>query len=244
MESFRPPAASNNNSNVRAIFFDAGNTLVFLDRTKSLAPLASRGLTVAEPQIHAAERAARQYRDANASDHAHNPDLQYWHIYYHALLGDSADDALIDELVAAARNSQNWSVPLPNARKVLSDLKQKYRLAVISNSDGSISKLFEHLGLADLFESITDSGRVGVQKPYPEIFHAAMRSLNVPAEESVYIGDVYSIDYLGAKSAGMHAIIFDPYGTYANNAIPRITKLEDLENHLVKSEKGKVQRVK
>lgn len=233
MESFRQPAASNKQfSRVRAIFFDAGNTLVFADRSKTLAPLTSRGISVSESQIHAAERAARQYRDANAAAHADNPDLRYWHIYYRELLGDSADDVLVDELVAAARNSQNWSVPLPNARHVLSGLKQKYRLAVISNSDGSIGKLFERLDLADLFESITDSGNVGVQKPHPEIFRAALRSLNVSSDESLYIGDVYSIDYVGARNAGMQAVVFDPYGTYASNGIPRLTRLEDLEDHL------------
>ena len=228
MESSPRPAASNSESRVRAIFFDAGNTLVFADRSKTLAPLTSRGISVTESQIHAAERAARHFRDANADDHAHNPDLQYWHIYYRELLGTSADEALVDELVAAARYSQNWCVPLPNAREILSNLKLNYRLAVISNSDGNISRLFDRLGLADLFETITDSGNVGVQKPHPEIFNAAMRSLDVRPEESVYVGDVYSIDYLGARSAGMNAIVFDPYGTYANNGIPRITRLEDL----------------
>jgi HAD superfamily hydrolase (TIGR01549 family) len=237
MESSRQPAASNSQlSRVRAIFFDAGNTLVFADRSKTLAPLTSRGITVSELQIHAAERAARHHRDANAAAHADNPDLQYWHVYYRELLGPSADDALIDELVAAARNSQNWSVPLPNAREILSGLRKNYRLAVISNSDGSIGRLFERLGLADLFETITDSGNVGVQKPHPEIFHAALRSLNVPAEESLYIGDVYSIDYIGATNAGMQALLFDPYGTYANNGIPRITCLEDLESQLKPSQ--------
>jgi HAD superfamily hydrolase (TIGR01509 family) len=217
---------------VRAIFFDAGNTLVFADRTKTLAPLTSRGITVTEPQIHAAERAARRYRDANAASHSHNPDLQYWHIYYRELLGPSADEAVLNELVAAARHSGNWSIPLPNARDILTRLRQKYRLAIISNSDGNIASLFSHLGLADFFETITDSGRVGVQKPHPDIFHAALRSLDVPAHESLYIGDVYSIDYLGARAAGMHAVVFDPYGTYSSNGIPRITRIEDLEPFL------------
>ncbi len=238
MESFHQPAASNSQlSRVRAIFFDAGNTLVFSDRSKTLAPLTSRGITVSESQIHAAERASRRYRDANAQNEAHtrNPDLEFWYIYYRELLGPTAEDALLDELVAAARNSQNWSVPLPNAREILSGLKQNYRLAVISNSDGSIGKLFERLGLADLFETITDSGYVGVQKPHPEIFYAALRSLKVPAEESLYIGDVYSIDYVGATNAGMHALVFDPYGTYANNGVQRITRLEELEGRLKQS---------
>jgi putative hydrolase of the HAD superfamily len=232
MGSFHQPVANNELARVRAIFFDAGNTLVFADRTKTLAPLTSRGITVSESQIHAAERASRRHRDANAAAHATNPDFQFWHIYYRELLGPSADEALIQELVAAAQTSGNWCVPLPNIREILSNLRKKYRLAVISNSDGNIGKLFERLGLAELFETITDSGRVGVQKPHPEIFRAALRSLDVHPEESLYIGDVYSIDYVGARSAGMHAVVFDPYGTYSNNGVPRITKLDELENYL------------
>lgn len=221
---------------VRAIFFDAGNTLVFADKSKTLAPLTQRGIDVTESQIHAAERAARHYRDANAASASHNPDLQYWHIYYRELLGPSADEPLINELVTAARHSGNWSIPLPNAREILTSLHRQYRLAVISNSDGNIANLFVRLELADLFETITDSGRVGVQKPHPDIFHAALRSLDVRADESLYIGDVYSIDYLGARSVGMHAVVFDPYGTYASNGIPRITRLDDLVPFLAADE--------
>lgn len=232
MGSFHQPAANNDLSRVRALFFDAGNTLVFADRSKTLAPLTSRGLTVTEPQIHAAERAARQFRDANAASQSNNPDLQYWHIYYRQLLGSSADETLISELVAVARTSSNWSVPPPGLRDVLSSLRRKYRLAIISNSDGNIGDLFVRLGLADMFETITDSGRVGVQKPNPEIFHAALQSIGMSADKSLYIGDVYSIDYLGARAAGMHAVVFDPYETYASNGVPRITRLEDLEQYL------------
>ena len=236
MGSFRPPAASSSQvSRVRAIFFDAGNTLVFADRSKTLAPLTSRGIAVTEPQIHAAERASRRYRDANSTSTSENPDLQFWHIYYRELLGPSADETLIDELVMAARTSGNWNVPTPNAREILTRLRQKYRLAIISNSDGNIASLFVRLGLADLFETVTDSGQVGVQKPHPDIFRAALKSLNVTADESLYVGDVYSIDYLGAKSAGMQAIVFDPYGTYVDMHIPRITRLEDLESFLAQS---------
>jgi putative hydrolase of the HAD superfamily len=229
MGSFHQPAASNNElAEVRAIFFDAGNTLVFADRSKTLAPLTLRGLTVSEQQIHAAERTARRYRDASAASNSHHADLRYWHIYYRELLGSTADGALIRELVLASRTSGNWSVPLPGLREILTDLQRKYRLAIISNSDGKIGDLFVRLGLADLFETITDSGRVGVEKPHPDIFLAALRSLGMRAEQSLYIGDVYSIDYLGARAAGMHAVVFDPYGTYVQNGFPRITRMGEL----------------
>jgi len=214
---------------LRAIFFDAGNTLVFPDREKTLAPLQSRGVFVSEEAIFAAERVARRYRDANADGDPKHTDQQYWNIYYGELLSQFPSQRdLLPALVAAARTSGNWSFVLPGTREHLLRLKQNYRLGIISNSDGHIGDLFVRLGLADCFEAIIDSGNVGFQKPHPEIFRAALRSLDVPAEESVYIGDVYSIDYVGARAVGMQAIVMDPYGTYANNGVPRITKIEDL----------------
>ena len=215
---------------LRAIFFDAGNTLVFADRERTLAPLKSRGVEVAEETIFAAERAARRFRDANAANDPQHTDQQYWDTYYQELLSHlPAHLDLLPELVAAARNSGNWRMVSPGTRDCLLRLRERYRLGVISNSDGHIGDLFVRVGLADCFETITDSGKVGFQKPHPEIFRAALRSLAVAPEESIYIGDVYSIDYTGARAAGMQAMLMDPFGTYADEGVPRATNLKEVE---------------
>lgn len=215
---------------VRAIFLDAGGTLIYPDREVTLAPLAARGITFSQDQIHSAERAARLYRDANVDPvPGLNIDEQYWVTYYKALLGDSADPALVAELVTLARRSANWSYVLPETRGCLLSLKRKYRLAVISNSDGKISKTFERVGLADCFEAIIDSGNVGHQKPSPVIFQAGLDALGVSAAESVYVGDVYSIDYAGARAVGMQAALIDPYGTYTGNGVARVESICELE---------------
>lgn len=214
---------------LRAIFFDAGNTLVFPDREKTLAPLKSRHVEVSEEMIFAAERASRRFRDANANGDPRHTDQQFWNIYYEELLSHLPNHRdLLPELVAAARNSANWRMVPAGTREQLLELKKKYRLGIISNSDGHIADLFVHLGLGGCFETITDSGCVGFQKPHPEIFHAALQSLNVVPEDSVYIGDVYSIDYTGARAVGMDAILMDPFGTYEHTDFPRIKRLEDL----------------
>jgi len=215
---------------LRAIFFDAGNTLVFPDREKTLAPLTTRGVQVPEEWIYASERAARRFRDAHAAGDPKHTDQQYWDIYYNELLSHFPEHRdLLPALVTAARTSGHWSMVPAGTREQLLALKETYRLAIISNSDGHIADLFVRVGLADLFESITDSARVGYQKPHPEIFLAALRSLDVPADESVYVGDVYSIDYTGAREAGMKAVLMDPYGTYTNNGFPRIANLAQLQ---------------
>jgi putative hydrolase of the HAD superfamily len=73
---------------------------------------------------------------------------------------------------------------------------------------------------------------VGHEKPHPAIFAAALESLNVGAERSLYVGDVYSVDYLGARQAGMEAILFDIAGAYREKGLPRVESLSELSERL------------
>ena len=47
-------------------------------------------------------------------------------------------------------------------------------------------------------------------------------------EESLYVGDVYSVDYLGATGAGMQAMLFDVAGAYGEKGVPRVESLQEL----------------
>ena len=83
--------------------------------------------------------------------------------------------------------------------------------------------------MARYFRTVTDSCVVGHAKPSAEIFHLALQSIGALPEESVYIGDVYSIDILGAQNVGMQAILADRLGTYADLNVPKVSKLDELE---------------
>jgi putative hydrolase of the HAD superfamily len=135
-------------------------------------------------------------------------------------------------MVTRTRISANWCDIRPGTREALSRLAQKYRLGVISNADGKIAEILGRSGIADCFETITDSGIVGKEKPDPLIFETALKSLGVGPQESLYIGDVYSVDYLGATGVGMHAVLFDVAGTYKDKDVPRVESLEQLESLL------------
>ena len=78
-----------------------------------------------------------------------------------------------------------------------------YRLAVISNADGRIQSLLERVGLLGHFEFVIDSELVGVEKPDAAIFREGCRRLDLPPGECVYVGDLYPVDYLGAREAGL-----------------------------------------
>jgi putative hydrolase of the HAD superfamily len=221
---------------IRAIFFDAGNTLVFPDLGRTLAPLTSRGIDPEQQQLHASERFARQKLDAArlSPTVARGVDAQYWEEYYSHLLNqlNVSDGALQAELVANSRVSANWSRVLPGTVEVLAHLATEFRLGIISNADGRIEQLLRGVGLAECFETFTDSGNVGHEKPHPAIFAAAVKSLNVEPAESIYVGDIYSVDYVGAKAAGMAAVLMDVCGAYRDREFPRIESLTELESKI------------
>jgi HAD superfamily hydrolase (TIGR01509 family) len=211
------------------LFFDVGNTLLFPNRDRIHAPLTARGITPTPDHLNDLERRTKNQFDSLMLQNGH--DLGFWSLYYTRLLEELglADLPLRDQLVSAIRDSANWDQIRPGTRERLQDLARRYQLAVISNADGHIDKVLSRCGIADCFRTITDSGLVGFEKPHPEIFRQALKSLNAQPDASLYIGDVYSVDYLGATSAGMHAILMDVLGAYTDKGVPRVEDLQQLQ---------------
>lgn len=216
----------------RAIFFDVGNTLLFPNRAKMLAPISSdRHPTLEEWQ--ALERKTKKIFDQGMQ--GAGIDHSFWWIFHTSLLenleksGHKENPAVRDALVANTQNSANWDHILPGTRDALDRISQNFRIAVISNADGGIERILSRCGIADCFETITDSGIVGVEKPRAEIFEAALQSMNARPDESLYVGDVYSVDYVGARNAGMEAILLDVCGAYRDRDVPRVDSLQGLE---------------
>jgi len=195
---------------IKALFFDVGNTLLFPNRQKMLAALHRRNVFPDEELLRRIERETKHEFDGLMECHA-GVDHGFWHIFYTRLLRELriADESVRDDLVARTRISANWCDIRPGTREGLLALGRKYRMGVISNADGRIADVLAKCGIADCFESITDSGIVGKEKPHPEIFEAALKSLGVKASESLYVGDIYSVDYAGAARVGMQAVLFD-----------------------------------
>jgi HAD superfamily hydrolase (TIGR01549 family) len=214
----------------RIIFFDVGNTLLFPNRAKMLAPIAPDRHPTLE-QWRTLERRTKQEFDLGMQ--SGSVDHGFWwtfHSYLLRQLGES--DAIREVLVEKTQNSANWDQIQPGTRDSLDRLRQNFRIAVISNADGRIEHVLSRCGIADCFESITDSGIVGVEKPRAEIFEAALAAMNARAEESLYVGDVYSVDYVGARNAGMQAVLFDVAGAYVDRDLPRVESMEQLETWL------------
>jgi len=126
----------------------------------------------------------------------------------------------------------------PQARDALAALRDRgYQLAVISNTVAPPPGLDDHLddhGLLDLLPVRVYSCQIGVPKPHPRIFHAALTELGIPAADAVYVGDKPRIDVAGARRVGMGTILRHngggalPRGPLADCTIQRIAELLDL----------------
>jgi HAD superfamily hydrolase (TIGR01509 family) len=220
-------------SEVKVIFFDVGNTLLFPNRNRIHAPLAERGFHPDPEHLRDLERRTKNQFDSMMTTNG-SPDHSFWRMFYSQLLSEIGlnDDAVREQLVSSIRDSANWDQILPGTAEQLRKIAARYPIAVISNADGRIEDVLRRCGIADCFRTITDSGLVGYEKPHPEIFRQALKAMAAAPEESLYVGDVYSVDYVGATGAGMQAVLMDVSGAYREKGLPRVESLEELQTAL------------
>lgn len=213
---------------VRAVIFDAGNTLLRMNYGIIAAHLAARGRAASPEQVEDAELRARVRLDPHLAPGASTESTVTHGRYLRYLLENLAitDDAEID---AIARWRRGYNLPVglwnradPQALAALRRVRAAGLVAgVISNSNGSVRSILEETGLAAQLDFIIDSAVVGVEKPDPRIFHLGLREAGVAPGEAVYVGDLYSVDVLGARAAGLAAVLIDPRGYWGARDCPR-----------------------
>jgi putative hydrolase of the HAD superfamily len=121
--------------------------------------------------------------------------------------------------------------------EILASLKKKYKLAMISNTGrtpgSSLLKLIRKYKIKKYFNFFAFSDELLMRKPDPRIFEVVCSKLKVSPEETVHIGDSYTIDFLGAKSTGLNAILYSPEPEKPQ-ANPYIRSLKQIEETIEK----------
>jgi len=99
----------------------------------------------------------------------------------------------------------------PEVPNVLSLLKSKYRLGIVTNTSSSEvpNRVLSQLKLRGCFSVVATSAELGIRKPYPRIFYYALRELATRAEDTAFVGDSIIHDIIGAKSHGMKTVLID-----------------------------------
>jgi HAD superfamily hydrolase (TIGR01662 family) len=210
---------------IKAVFFDLDGTLrhsVPEGGEVFSAYVAALGLRV---DYEARIRAARwEYLYwANSADLrddllAHSPDTENFWIEYsrRRLIALGTSPAQAVEL--APRVSKHMGevykpesiVPVDVVR-TLPLLKQAgYRMAVVSNRDKPFQTILDSHNLSEFFTYALAAGEVNSYKPEPGVFEHALKHMNVTAQETVYVGDNYYADVVGARRAGLQPVLYDP----------------------------------
>jgi putative hydrolase of the HAD superfamily len=216
------PSGSRPRPPVRAVLFDAGNTLLRMDYRVIAEHLRQRGRDTTPERVEEAELRARVRLDPHLAPGA-STESTVTHGRYLRYLLEGLGITDEDEIQAIARWRRGYNLPVglwnradPEALAALRRVREAGLAAgVISNSNGSVRSILEETGLAASLDFIIDSSVVGVEKPDPRIFHLGLRAAKVEARAAVYVGDLYSVDVLGARSAGLDGILLDPRGFWA-----------------------------
>jgi putative hydrolase of the HAD superfamily len=147
------------------------------------------------------------------------PALRAWAPYYRrsawraaltaqGVATDALDDALLDGLQAVFVSERRaLHLPFPDAMPALSRLRDRYRLALLTNGDSELQR--EKVAGANLggyFDTVVASGDLGQGKPDPRIYAHTLAALGAGADETIMIGDSPRNDVWGAQRAGMRAV--------------------------------------
>jgi putative hydrolase of the HAD superfamily len=228
----------------RAVLFDAGFTLTFHDGARLTAYAAKAGVTADAAALEQAERALREeYRETEGVVmRTHHDGGFSWHErLYRRLLALAETPAAPEALDRAAtvmlrehRASNAWRRIGLGVRWSLERLRGAgFKLAVVSNSEGTIEQMLLEIGLHPLFDAVIDSSVVGVTKPDPRIFDIALDRLGVAAGDALMVGDSPSADVDGARAAGIRAALIDPYDFYPWSRAPRFRDVPALTEVLL-----------
>ena len=199
---------------IRAILFDAVGTLFYLTKTVGdhYAYVGREvGLEFNTQKLQSAFHAAwKQMPRRPAIDGPReNDDKHWWRKLVAQVFNEVAPsvseldrDNFFEVAYEHFAEPDVWEL-YPEVPGVLEELAPRFRLAVISNFDGRLRFVLQHLGISKFFSQVFISSELGADKPDPEIFRRALRIMNLNADEVLHVGDDPERDWKAAAAAGL-----------------------------------------
>ena len=229
---------------IRTVIFDLDGTLVFHE-PDSADVIRGFCAEIGRPLSAEVERQVRRRRHAYFLDSTVRDRLpglssdDFWLEFNHYLLevvcaqGDL--DGLARQLTARYAQLELTYYCPDVVRHTLAELRSRgYRLGLITNrlNVGSFNELLLEVDLYDQFELALASGEVGVHKPYPGIFAIALERMGAEPGESLYVGDNYWADVVGARRAGLTPALLDPLRLFPEADCLVLDRVSDLLERL------------
>jgi putative hydrolase of the HAD superfamily len=194
---------------IRALLFDFGNTLAFLDYEALVDEFRHVLPALDAIALERAEYVGRQALDDYVMKTTPLDLDRAYELYFRAWMAAAGIPApridwCRERFMALNQAESLWRVVRPGITEHLRRFREAgFRLGVVSNALGNIEADAARYGLAEYFDVIIDSHVVGVAKPDPRIFHICLERMRMSPEEALFAGDLYSIDMVGALAAGI-----------------------------------------
>ena len=210
---------------IDTLFLDAGGTLISMDFERIARELGALGAPCGAAALARAEAAVRpivsRMLESGGSTEGRDTFSFFVERVLDRVLALDTDKcrSLVDRLVprirVPGRSLELWCVVLPGVAAALARLGEAgVRLVVVSNADGTVEEGLTRAGLRPHFHAVIDSHVVGFEKPDPRIFAAALARAQSDPARTLHVGDVYAADVLGARAAGLPAVLLDPHGDW------------------------------
>ena len=228
---------------VRAVFFDAGYTLLCMDppqETLFLRVCAELTIPIDQTRLENAVRRANAMLGPRAPASVPAPYSQervdrFWIDYHREVLtGCAVSEGHLESAEAVYRRfsaALGWRI-YDDVRPLLSHLRARgIALGIISNWTGDLEDVLHQIDLHKEFDVILDSARFGHEKPHPQIFAEAVRRAGIAPSRAVHVGDSIDHDVDGALQSGLRPILLDRAGRHASfDRAPRVTSLDEVLN--------------
>jgi len=147
----------------------------------------------------------------------------------------SADEARVRRV--GGRFADDSLRQLEASAALLSRLRSRHRIGIVSNFYGNLQAVCDETGLTPSIGVAVDSTVVGCKKPDPRIFQSALDALGARPEEALFVGDSMKRDMAGARGMGMRHIWLRAENATGNGGpccpqdpvIPRLAGLLELD---------------
>lgn len=227
---------------VDTLLLDAGNTLITIDFAFVAELLSTHGVAIDAAKLETAEQRLRPSFSRAMQDRVPEAIANPFRFFVNGILDAALERQLtpreIDQIVADlypdGTSQRMWSRLMPAVLDSLRTLKQAgYRMAVASNSDGTVEVGLARHGITPFMDEVFDSHLVGYSKPDPRFFHHAIQRLGCDPKRTLHVGDMYFADVLGARAAGIHPVLLDPGGHWGRLDCLVFRDLAHLTAHLI-----------
>jgi HAD superfamily hydrolase (TIGR01549 family) len=227
---------------LETVFLDAGGVLMYPNWWRISEALAVQGVTVSPEALMKAEPIARRELDDRRVIGGTTDASRGW-LFFDLVLAQAgisrsdATGAALTDLHRYHTASNLWEYVPPYVVPVLERLRARgLRLVVVSNANGTLLKHMERLDLTRRFDCVLDSADEGVEKPDPRFFEIALARSGAQKETTIHVGDLYHVDVVGARSAGLRGVLVDEMNLRPDADCPRVKSLDELASRIAAGE--------